>query len=520
MIRIFTLFSLLVFNSVIFKAQAQSWEVYDSDFQLKSHLVYQSVLLLGENTKVGKNELGLYLLSNEMKPIVDLEGSEIHQYLSPWIIVKGPNGIGAFHEYGQKALEPEYEEIQTFYNLLLAKKGTEFFLFQRGSGKTSSIGHAEEGWITNTGLVILKREGKYFFPLSKTPDKAFDFVEENEGDYLLVSTEEGFGLANLNGDLVLEPILDRLIHTKGNFFYGYDQNQYLLIEGDLIKANIRYNSFHEIRYENQLMTEYIHGKLRRIMKESGILYDTVGMVDVKQIDRDLYNIRFRDGSLGLYGKNGWLVKPMEATELIENGNEGLFPARQNGSKGFVNKYGQWVIKPDFMDVRAFSEGIGTTYQKGKWKLVNQQGINVGHFEWDEIGPFQSGIAFGTKDNLIYLVNQSGEKISEDGYERIYRTESKYFLVEKAGKTGIIDIDGNLILPVEFDYIRMENGKWLVVGKDQKTGILDQSGNTLLPIVYEEIIWDSSSRSIYAKATYEPVLVQIPEDSRKKRKRGD
>ncbi len=520
MTRTFTLFSLLLFYSFIFKSQAQSWEVYDSDFQLKSHLVYQSIFLFGENTKVGKSESGLYLLSNELKPIVNLEGSEIHQYLSPWILVKGPNGIGAFHEYGQKALEPEYDDIQTFYNLLLAKKGTEFFVFQRGSGKTTSIGSAEEGWITHTGLIVLKKDGKYFFPLSKIPEKTFDFVEENEGDYLLVGTQEGFGLSNLNGDLVLDPILERLIHTKGNFFYGYDQNQYLLIEGDLIKANIRYNSFHEIRYENQLMTEYIHGKLRRVMKESGILYDTVGMVEINRIDRDLYNIRFRDGSLGLYGKNGWLVKPMEAAELIENGNEGLFPAQKNGAKGFVDKSGQWIIGPDFIDVGVFSEGIGSTYQNGKWKLVNQQGVNVGFSEWDEIKPFLSGVALGTKGNLIYLINHSGDTISEEGYERIYRAESNYFLVEKDGKTGIIDAGGNLLLPVEFDFIRMENGKWLVIGKDQKTGLLDLSGNTLLPIIYEEIIWDGSTRSIYAKAAYEPVVIQIPEDNKKKRKRGN
>lgn len=150
MTRTFTLFSLLLFYSFIFKSQAQSWEVYDSDFQLKSHLVYQSIFLFGENTKVGKSESGLYLLSNELKPIVNLEGSEIHQYLSPWILVKGPKGIGAFHEYGQKALEPEYDDIQTFYNLLLAKKGRSFSYSKEDPAKPLPLGVQRKD-----GLLIL-----------------------------------------------------------------------------------------------------------------------------------------------------------------------------------------------------------------------------------------------------------------------------------------------------------------------------------------------------------------------------
>ncbi|HCX75388.1 MAG TPA: hypothetical protein DHU93_08215, partial [Algoriphagus sp.] len=65
-----------------------------------------------------------------------------------------------------------------------------------------------------------------------------------------------------------------------------------LIEGDLVQANIRYNSYHKITYQDGLMLEYIHGKLRRVMEGDGILLDAVGMTEVIRIDQDLYNVRF------------------------------------------------------------------------------------------------------------------------------------------------------------------------------------------------------------------------------------
>jgi hypothetical protein len=82
----------------------QSWEVYDFGGSLQTRAGYKEINLLGESVITGKNAEGLYLLSPDLRPVVDLLGQEVFQYLKPWILVKGPKGIGAFHEYGQPAL--------------------------------------------------------------------------------------------------------------------------------------------------------------------------------------------------------------------------------------------------------------------------------------------------------------------------------------------------------------------------------------------------------------------------------
>ncbi|HSF53246.1 MAG TPA: hypothetical protein VLA71_05815, partial [Algoriphagus sp.] len=90
------LISLLSSNLVY----SQTWEVFDLQGNLKSRAIYDRIDVLSESVIIGKNENGLAMLSRDLKPMVDLKGNEIYQYLTPWILVKGPNGIGAFHEYG------------------------------------------------------------------------------------------------------------------------------------------------------------------------------------------------------------------------------------------------------------------------------------------------------------------------------------------------------------------------------------------------------------------------------------
>jgi hypothetical protein len=510
---------LVLFFTISSFLQAQTYEVYDYDMNLKTRLVYKSIALLSESVKIGSNEEGLFLLSNDFKPAVNLEGDEIYQFLEPWILVKGPNGIGAFHEYGQKILDLEYDEIETYFNFLLARKDNEYWLYKRGKGTTTYLGELESAEITNVGQIIAKRNNKYFLPLGENPDETFEYLEGNEGEYILVKTPTGFGLINMEGKIVLDPVISELEHNRGNFYYGFDQDQYLLIEGDPIRANIRYNSFHKITFENDLMLEYIHGKLRRVMEEDGILLDAVGMTDVNLMERDLYQIKFRDGKLGLLGKKGWIVQPTDSLEWINNGNEGYFAAKKNGAFGYVNKDGSWLITPSFQEAGPFSEHFASIKSGLYSGLINSNGQIVLSPEWDEIKAFQNGWGIGKKDNKLFLINASGEIKNPEGYTKVCRTESGQFLVESNEKVGLLSSNGDIILNPEYDFLKHERSNWVLAIKDSKSGLIQEDGEVIIPFDYEEIIVDNQNRQILVKSNYEPVLVIEPEPEGKKKKRG-
>lgn len=499
-------------------SQAQTWEVYNEQLQLQSRLMYDKIELLSETVRIGINGNELSLLSKDLKPAVVLQGNTVYQYLEPWILVKDDNGIGAYHEYGQLVLPLEYDEIQTFYNFLLAKKGDNYWLFERGNGKTTQLGMFDEAKITRTGMIITRRGTEYFLPLSKNPTKPYELLEENEGEIILAKEVTGFGLINREGDYVLNPVIDRLEHTKGNFYYGFDERQYLLIEANDLLSNIRYNSFHEITLENGLMLEYIHGKLRRVMEEDGILLDAVGIEEVKMIGNDLYNVRFRDGKLGLLGKSGWLVQPMDSVDQIDFGTIGLFPAKTKGAIGFVNQAGNWMIPAQFSEISLFTENMASYRNTLNWGLINSSGQILSTPQWEEIKPFVKGISIAKNSGKFYLINSSGSTLTTEGFENIFRTSDDYFLVERAGKTGLLDPAGKELLPTEFEDIRREKKDFLVVNRDGLTGVINEAGEVLLPLAYQEILFDWTNGQILTKSLYVPVVVEeiIPTGKRNKK----
>ena len=515
------IFSLCLFTLLsITHSQAQTWEVYNDQFKLESRLLYDQLDILSETVRIGKKDSVLSLLSADLKPAVSLQGYEIYQYLEPWILVKGPNGIGAFHEYGQQVLPLEYDDIQTYFNLLLARKGNNYWIFERGSGKTTPLGRLDEAKLTKTGMLITKIGGEYFIPLSNSGEKAFELLEDSEGDFLLAKEASGYGLINREGDYVMDPVVDELKHNRGNFYFGFDENQFLLIEGNDISANVRYNSFHKITLENGLMLEFIHGKLRRVMEEDGILLDAVGMEEVTQIDENLYNVRFRDGNLGLLGKKGWLVRPNAPLNKILMGSDGLFPAMDQNAIGFVNSVGEWVIQPQYNDVTLFSESLAAYKLGGQWGLIKPNGETLTSPTWDEIKPFNKGLAIARANTNYYLLNNLGETVTKEGFDQISRTKDGYFLVEKAGKSGILDPKGNEMIPVEFENIRRDQRDMIIVQKDGKTGLISDSGEILLPLAFEDLKLDPSTGKILTKNLYEPVVLVAPEPTGKKNKKRD
>lgn len=498
---------------------AQTWEVYDLQGNLKSLAIYDRIEVLSETVIAGKNEKGLSLLSNDLKPVVNLKGDEIYQYLSPWILVKGTNGIGAFHEYGLQAFELEYDEIQTYFNFLLGRKGKEYWLFDKGSGKTSALGTWDNCKFSKNGLLIAQKAGTYYLPRSKDPERAFESIEENEGSYLLAKEATGFGILNFDGDYVMQPILSQLEHTKGDYFYGFDENQYLLIKGDYIKSDVSYNSYHKITKEGDLLLEYIHGKLRRVMDEDGILLDAVGMESVRLVGKNAYNVTFRDATIGLLGNKGWQVKPVAGVDWIRPGTQGFFPAGKDGKVGFIDASGNWVIQPQYAEVGNFSEQISAFRNAAGWGLIGASGNLISEAKWDDIKEFSSGNAIAKKAEKFFLLDRSGQVLNQEGFDKVCRLKEGYFLVENEGKRGLLDKLGTELLPVEFENIQVEKPDFFIVTKSNMTGVLNAKADAIFPINYQEITADWSGNQVFVKGLYTPVVIQVEESTNGKRKKG-
>ena len=231
----------IVFASFLFLASpslGQSWEVYDFGGSIQTKAAYQEIDLLGESVITGKNEEGLFLLSPDLRPVVNLQGYEVFQYLKPWILVKGPKGIGAFHEYGQLALPLEYEEISTFTNRLLARRGTDYWVYEKSTGKTKWLGSAEEAKLTRNGQVILKNQGNYFLPLSSNPD-IDDVIEADNNEWCIGEYKTFYERDDLDMTLISTVsfcAVNGYSEVQDGINFEVAKREYLLLANELIKV--------------------------------------------------------------------------------------------------------------------------------------------------------------------------------------------------------------------------------------------------------------------------------------------
>src|SRR5690606_19480939 len=147
----------------------------------------------------------------------------------------------------------------------------------------------------------------------------------------------GYGLINRDGENILEPVIDEITYMGDDFFFAKDSKEDMLIKAMTNKAEIRYTSYHRIAVENDVMQEYIHGRLRRIMKRDGILLDAMEMEYVAKTGSGHYTVKFKDGRIGLLDAKGkWEVSPTKGIHALLPGGQGYNSALIDGKYGFVD----------------------------------------------------------------------------------------------------------------------------------------------------------------------------------------
>ena len=502
------------------KAESQTYEVFDQSLKLKSRIEFDQISILGESVRVSSANNELKLLSKEYKPFVDLKALSVYNYEQPWIVVEGPNGKGAFHEYGEEIFTTEYDEIEIFYTRLLAKKGNQYWVYDHSTRKTISIGAFQEAKLALNGQVIAKNPEGYFLPLSGNPQKQYEDLQEINENFLISRESSGFGLIDREGNYILEPIIDHMVHLEGDYFYAFDGNQYMLIRCLEARADIKYTSYHKITLEDGMLLEYIHGKLRRVMKNDGILLDQIGMEKVTDVGDKHYNVLLRDNKIGLLGPKGWEVPPVIEAEMILPGSEGLFPSRKSGKFGFVDSSGNWIIENQFEEVGKFEGGIAAFRLDGNWGFINRQGEQITGPNYEQVSNFYRGKAIVKQGGKNLLIGTDGSLILEKNFDRISLAADNYFITENEGKFGLISPEGKEIVEPKFQELRREDLNKILVRLGDKYGILDENGNYVLPVYYKSIVFDNGNNQILAEDDYQFTPVEpLENNSNVKKKKG-
>ena len=157
-------------------------------------------------------------------------------------------------------------------------------------------------------------------------------------------------------------------------------------------------------------------------------------------DRFLGDSTFSEGlgrvtiedKVGFINKNGeYVIKPQfdSAGDFSEGLAEAGVGDRSKRKYGFIDKKGNWAIKPRFDRAGAFScglagvnlgfkrpEGLLSGYEYGKWGFVDKTGKMVIEAKYDGYNPFRNGLAYMVIGSKYVYVDGKGNVIwtSEKG----------------------------------------------------------------------------------------------------------
>ncbi|MEX2593113.1 MAG: WG repeat-containing protein [Anditalea sp.] len=496
----------------------QTWEIYDENYTLIRKIENDKIKVLGNAVRVSTKDSTLKLLSKSYEPILSINNAEVFQYLEPWIIITAKGKFGAYHEYGEEIFPTEYDVIETYYNLLLARKGIAYYLYDRGQKTKKALGSYESAHIAQNGQIIATNAQGYYLPLSENPNYSYESLESINGNVILSKEATGYGLINRDGNNILDPVIDEISYLGDSFFFAKNGKEYMLIKAKTNKAHIRYTSYHKITFEKDVILEYIHGKLRRVMKKDGILLDAVGMETVIKTGKNHYSISFRDGRIGLLNDKGnWDVSPTKSIQKLFPGNEGLYGALIDGKYGFVDRTGKLRIANRYEQIGKFSEGLAPVKIGDQWGYIDQNDKISIQPHFTEAGDFMRGVALVKKDGKANLIDKAGKELLSDYYERISFTDDNYYLTENNSLFGLANSLGTEISIPKFDELRREGYDKILIRRGDKYGVMKETGEYSLPIYYSNIIFDHGNDKILAEE--EPVLpVLVEEDSTKKNKK--
>jgi len=169
--------------------------------------------------------------------------------------------------------------------------------------------------------------------------------------------------------------------------------------------------------------------------------------------------------------------------------------------GFINKNGQWAIKPVFHHATSFMEGVSYVIKEKKSYFMNNRGElftqlvdkNAGITQEGESDLFDhsEGITLIYPKDSVTYINRKGERICSRMFQRANEFSDGMAAIQLNDKWGFCDTTGNIVIQPQY-YVRSNFREGLApVSLEVKEngyafnsyfieGFIDKTGKTVIP----------------------------------------
>ena len=199
--------------------------------------------------------------------------------------------------------------------------------------------------------------------------------------------------------------------------------------------------------------------------------------------RPYHGIRARQGSQWyVIDKTGQIVNSCRF-EYMGTFFDGMAPVRVNGKWGCVDAKGQ--LHPPWKyhgldGTYLFQYGLSKIKWKGKMGIIDRDGNEVVPPEWLDVRILSKDM-LRTFNGLIGLVRLDGTQIYPNQLNWVYKFIGGMAIANQERKWGIIDENGNVLLDFRWDYVTdFRKFDRALVRLDGKWGVVDRAGNMVHP----------------------------------------
>ncbi len=348
------------------------------------------------------------------------------------------------------------------------------------------------------GYAIVEYEGKRLV-IDPTGNNVLDqgysrleFVYETE--LLRYYLDFKYGLININEELLLEPIYDKIGLFQEDVTLVELNNKYGFINklGEVV-IPLEYDETHDfnnglalvkkdglygyIDYDNNLVINFLY--------ESAFSFDEYDRAVVYDNGNNMYKLinsnneviiesSFIRGSGILYG-----IKDESGNVRFYDYNNNLFSSEE--FKNVYSREGYFVRVKDLEDneIYVWFAEDGTILAKGDYYKSDYMLL-----EYNDNGELVPEDYFITGDEAGFKIITKTKSYEFTGYEFYQFIEDEKFIVIKDGKFGIIDKDKNVLLDFLYDEIaKMTDGYYFYI-IDNKCGIMNSRLEIIIPPLYD------------------------------------
>jgi len=472
------------------------------------------------------------LINNKGKTVIPAKFQEIKAYKNGYLICKSNNQYGVVNERGDTIVGFEYHDIS-----FLEGSNESVFLVKKFNPKYGVVSNVGDE-LTNVVFKEIKPYSENFAAIRHPDFEGWNFInrrgeivqstyyqrmnEFSEG-LLAIRQKNKWGFIDTLGNVVI----DFQYEQVGNFKNGlcpvkkFKELGWVYLNKQQETVLERFDKAYD--FDRGLAVVSKNGKLKLIDLQ-GKIHCTFPSNKTYQylMDWEAYQVLVDNNKITFFDSSGNVVIPNEKEAPIVSGFKKI---KVESKYGYINGYGNWLVKPKFVAAEEFVEDKAAVKLGSLWGFIDFTGEIKLKPQFKSLSSFHQNLAYGvdTKGKKKYIsstfdISDSylGDFISENN--DLYISSSKFqdwvSLDDDSRKYSVYRSDGRKLFAASFHYIGHFDPDLAIVANYHRTnegnleffyGLVNKYGYLKTPVIYDKITKDINGDYLVYKSAFSGVI---------------